>query len=854
MKKWFRSFLLCFTFFLSFILIDIHAFNFGLISYRSIFQSDLSSLISYNWMDLIKYIGKYFLIYNLFCLYISIIISSYRDINRKMIFAGAIFINILVYSALKFPQIYYSVFKFDYWISQIPISILIISFALSIIFIFYIHIRSTQNKLIHSAMLIAYFATQVSQLFNFNIDRNDPYKIKNESLIVISLDSIRSDSFIDIKKYAKGTFKKYLELATHSQNIIADNTQTRESFHALLTGQNLFTLRNRYPFSDSFESENQDQLFFLKELQQKNYRTIFLRDEQETVQLNSGPAIDKVITTAPIEKLSILVNKVSHSFVLFQLLPHFISERIIPSSFNTSSQTLGYDPQKIVSRIIQSMVTASQESAAMNKNSFFFIHSCISHTPVKLPFPYNIGLTPPKDGFESYSYSDFRNYPSIVDSDLIAQRYNYDKLYYTRMVQFVTEKYLNPLFDQIQKAGAYQPEKIILISDHGENFWSGRELLPIRKNYPFHGDTDLFGATADKPLFISTTKFDNPDELLNLSQAMGLIINKKKPSNIVYTENSFSLSDETKDFLHWIDYSVFVKAYNKFKSKSAMYIDSSFDLAISLYLQKSFYDGHLKITFYRTPTGRKAFVCDYKLDRECADNLWLTQKSNRKRWVKTYNQILFNDIQIQKDVPVRLNNQMDIDHYSEMENARAAKNQWLNLYAALLNFTLKDNTQELYEIKNSIQHHELILYAYEQVKNRYWFQLENDFSDNLLKYESWESVNNLVMSNRIEKYVLSRYPLSTQKTIRQQLITLPPDQKYQLYKELERELDHLFKYAFSYQLPYQTESYLILLFKFAIDLDQKHLAKEIYIKKKSNFDTTARFRRNIEKFIEKIPN
>ncbi len=854
MKKWINSTLICFLTFIPLILLDIYSSLFGLESYRSLFQTDLTRLLTFNWRDLSIYFISYLSIYTIFCMYWATINLGYKKKIHTIYLNAIVFLNILFYSAASFPQIYHPFFNADYWISLIPDILILFLYIATIVLIFYLNYKFYQIKKLSFIFLVIYFSNQIFQLFNIHFFPQNEKKINSNSLIIISLDSIRSDSYSEIQKYAKGTLKEYLTIAKPINNIVADSTQTRESFHSIFTGKNSFLLNNRYPFSDVFEPEKQNDLLLLKEIQQQNYRTIFIRDEQETVQLNSGPAIDQVITTSPQEKLSILINKISHSFVLFQIIPHFISEQIIPSSFNTSSQALGYNPKKVVNKMIQDLINSALKSESINKKNFIFIHSCISHTPVKLPFPYNNGLKPPNDKFEAFSYSDFKNYPQVIDYDLAKQRHNYDRLYYERMIQFVTEQYLNPLFDQLRQAGAYHPDKIILMSDHGENFWANREYLPIRKNYPFHGDTDLFGASADRPLLVSTFEIVNNSKMLNLSQALVQILTKGNFSQTAYTESSFSLSDETKDFLYLIDYSFFIKAFNKIKNENKIAVDQNLESVTSLYLQKSFYDNHLKVTFYRTPTGRKVFVCDSKSDSECVNNLWFTYNEQRKKWITTYNEIISSDIQQNKEIKVQLDSQLNIDRQDEIERSSRSKNEWFNLYAALLKLNLSNNPNSLIDFKNQIANKELLMHAYEQIKNRYWINSQIPISELLLMYDKWDNINQLTLNNRIEKFVTQRVQISRLESIHKQLNILSPERKVQLYKEIERELKGQFMYAFSYQLPYQTESYWTLLLKFSQDLDQVKLIKEAFSAEKHNQDMTVQFRTSFDKYLSAITN
>ena len=850
MKKILRHICINFGFFSLFILLDLYTSYFGLIKYNQIFV--IYEFIKLdNILNLFNYIAGYLSIYISFVLLISLSNFNIKDTKQIALFNILTVSGILLLASIVFPQIFYPVHQLDYYISEISLSFKFIIYTICIIspiILIYLNRKKSLATLFGFLAYTILIIFQIGILTNIHLPSFENYEFSSEDKFVISLDSVRSDSFSDIQKYATGEFRKYLNSSHHMPNVVSDNTQTEGSFQSLFSGQQIYLQNKRYPFSDRFSSNNQKDLILLTDLKKKGYKNIIIRDEMDTAFIEPGSAIDKVILTSPNKPLSILLNKLNHSFVVFFLLPDSFSKIFLPTMFDNSNQPLGYDPTSVISKILKHIHTQHFESMNTNNKNLFFIHSCISHLPIKLKFPYNT-MQPPKDAYEAFSYADFVYRPKLSDTDIENKRYEYDYNYYLKMIQYVTEQFLNPLFERLARSKNYNPSNIILISDHGENFWNGRQQWPIRHNFPFHGDNDLFGSKSDRPLFISNKKFDQ-NRLVNLSQVLKASLTDSSIStHIPYSENGFSISEEGADNLNLISFSRIVSEFSKKLNSNELNLSNDFEGISNLGRQRSIYRDSYKISLYRTPIGRKFFVCNLEADPFCSTNLW-KKNINNSNWTQQFNLILDNDIKNGIEVSISLDKNNEIDFKNDLNLHKNSTSDWLKLYAAIVEINTSANDRALDNIKSNAN--ELMLIAIKEIKSRYSLNAVN-FDLLFSELDTFEAISRKIFSNRLYLRIKNIQNIDPHIRISEQFSSLSGNEKRNLYMKIFNELESIFKYSREYQFPYQNQLYLILLLKFSNLLDSRDSFIKFY-RDSTDIALPVHFKKSLDNYLESFQN
>ncbi len=681
---------------LFFILADVTSVFTNLNFYRIVFDTNEVSRY-FRFFGLLPFILRYLLlcVFN-GTLFTLIINNLTKDRKHRVLFCLLLAADVLAFLFVKCPQIFHAQFGLDqlYYYFPYPGNLMVYIFltVLLVLHSFFLFFKNPKLKfrLFALTLLIFWVAERQANLFDIAIPAPQNFrKIENsQSIFVVSIDSLNAKELSQIQKYANPALREYLKTATVFENIISDTTQTHGSFSSIFSGKQQSQLLNRYPFSPTFSKEGQMQLGTLQELKAKGYTNHFTRDEFDTSRAQQGSAIDKIHLNFENHFLTSVLSRLLYSIHAFGLAPNSIAQIIFPWIFNNTIQAFGFNPEKQANFIAQ---TINQEILPTKRDNklFFYMHTCILHEPVKLPFGYYPAEGLPNDGANIVSYADIMDvHNSNYQYKNFSKRAAFDYQIYSLGVQYLTEKYLNPLFADFEKMGLLQNAQIILMADHGETTWEQRQYLPQRSLFIFHGENDLYGSQAQRPLFISNRSFitekniiaKNTD-LLNLSQAFRKELGLSFDSS-VYSENAFPLIPEPLDLFS--SYSFKEVVANVKMSSKFMYLDKEFDEPTVLFKQKTIFEKGYKLTLVRTSFGRRLVLCSYLEDINCSTNLWNSKKYRTQALVDKLNSSLQFDVSNNLDIPVKLNKDLEVDNFVEIAAHLAHKNPWLNMYGAFV--------------------------------------------------------------------------------------------------------------------------------------------------------------------------
>ena len=211
----------------------------------------------------------------------------------------------------------------------------------------------------------------------------------------------------------------------------------------------------------------------------------------------------------------------------------------------------GFDSYRVGGNIsspdsAQKICTASLNWIRKHKdrNFFLFVHTYQIHTPYESPSPYNENFLADDAEYKRIRQRKFRFYQEnryIPVTDKLRQ--NIIDLYDAGIL-YTDEVLIKALVDELKALGIYDNTMIILVSDHGEEFYDHKawahshsvynEIIKVPLIIKFF-DLEHAGVKIKKyarltdvlPTILDALNIDYPDQYLDGETLLDLIINKK---------------------------------------------------------------------------------------------------------------------------------------------------------------------------------------------------------------------------------------------------------------------------------------------------------------------------------------
>ncbi|WP_374028935.1 sulfatase-like hydrolase/transferase [Bdellovibrio bacteriovorus] len=312
-------------------------------------------------------------------------------------------------------------------------------------------------------------------------------------IIVITTDSIRGDVNFPAHAKINSSFRKYLQKSFHFQNAISPLPQTHVAMTSILTGKSPHNLHIRTNLSHPAPSGKNilDQGAIL-DLKNAGFQTTMLMDVMEYSNHRPGRAIDTI--KAPVYSVAnVFISTFFKSKTIFALFNNPLGHLFLPEIKDNTSFPYAYHVNNFTKKTLDEISKVAQQS----ESQLLYLHTCSVHWPGIFPYPHY-----PQDNLDQVTQIPF-SYTSkfLTLEQMSAGQWNarskHNSHIYTKGIDMLVEEYLNPVFAALDKQGFLDNSVVILLSDHGENFWNPASTYPYEKK-PEHGGSFLFGADSEK--------------------------------------------------------------------------------------------------------------------------------------------------------------------------------------------------------------------------------------------------------------------------------------------------------------------------------------------------------------------
>lgn len=462
-------------------------------------------------------------------------------------------------------------------------------------------------------------------------------------VIVITTDSLRGDVNFLAHPRINSSFKKFLQKSFHFQNVTSPLPQTHVAMTSILTGKSPQNLKIRTNLSHPAPANKNilDQGTIL-DLKNAGFETTMLMDVMEYSNHRPGQAIEKI--KAPTHSIAnVFISTFFKSKTVFGLFNNSFGHLFLPEIKDNTSFPYAYH----VNHFTQKTLDELNSVTAKSRSQFLYLHTCAVHWPGIFPYPYY-----PQEDLEKvpqipFSYtSKFLNLEQM-SAEQWATRSQYNSHIYTKGIDMLIEEYLNPVFTNLDQQGFLDNSIVILLSDHGENFWNPTSKYPYIKK-PEHGGSFIFGADSEQALLHMSFPLWQGREireqvgLIDImpsvldylkippstesqrgdgASILGILKNSNKKERMYYSETglwpfrTFSFQFVTTPLT---DLAPMLSYDDKYES---LYIQDSHLPAIILQKQRVLNWRDYRYIVFPTAYGFQDFLCDRKKDPQCNTNI-----------------------------------------------------------------------------------------------------------------------------------------------------------------------------------------------------------------------------------------
>lgn len=494
------------------------------------------------------------------------------------------------------------------------------------------------------SLLAVFFKVSLTPFFSMDFKEASspqaPTLKKHPNIIFITVDSLRGD--MDLKKWATdgSALQRYFSESTGFHRVISPIAQTHGALASLFTAES--PLKTGFRANLSIQGLNplvwQNSL--IGNLKDNNYSIRVLKDAEEYENFSLAGFADT--TTSPSYPVpNVMISTFFKNRLIFGLFDNPLGYLVLPELRDNTSFIYSYDVRRFTKKVLQNIEDINQTE----KPVFLYIHTCSMHWPGVLPFPYY-----PQSGFPTHSNTPFSytsKFRGLSPLRLSREEWNmqsdFNRKIYNSGAAMTVNDFLSPIFDKLYQQGLDQNSIIVLLSDHGDDFWDSSQRYPFDK-FSQHGTSLLFGASSENSfLRMNFPGFSNNevkqtvgiiDILPTVFDFVGLPAPKTEGTSFLpLLQNPKAIADKmyyTETGL-W-PFGMFKGQFTavpaaemgpllRINSQAKIYVDPRFMPGIVQQKQRAIHYGPYRYTLYPTTYGYMDFLCDRERDFFCQKNL-----------------------------------------------------------------------------------------------------------------------------------------------------------------------------------------------------------------------------------------
>lgn len=534
---------------------------------------------------------------------------------------------------------------FDYtWILYVPalaaLSLLVVSFVK--------FQKRTPLKVGLGLLLIAaisFFVFESQQLYPA-LQAPTPVSVtpknsKKPNIIFVTVDSLRGDVPLEELPDVGPDLKNYLSQSIRFKKVISPLAQTHGAMASLFTAKNPPVTGVRTNLSH--KAIDTDQLLdgsLMEQIKKAGYKLRFIHDAEEYSKFRPGKVLDQVKAPS-FTVANVVISTFFKNRLVFGLFNNSLGYLFLPEIKNNTSFFYSFDLPKFTAEVMTELNEARQEEDPF----FLFIHTCALHWPAVLPYPYYPQDSFPKHTETPFAYTGKFRLPNVYK--MSAKAWNEQSVFnakiYNSAVQMTVKDFLNPVFNHIRQLGLDQDSIIVLLSDHGEDYWDPKARLPYVK-FVQHGSSLIFGAKSEESFLriaVPGEKTVYADETVGVVDILPTVMdyaqipaekfeghslrsdlhNEKNEDRIYYSETGLWPFKVFRDQFIATPPNSLGPLFRFNTDKQALYVDPQFLPGIVQQKQRAAYYKDYRLTMYPTNYGYREFLCDRQADPNCEKNV-----------------------------------------------------------------------------------------------------------------------------------------------------------------------------------------------------------------------------------------
>lgn len=575
------------------------------------------------------------------------------SIKRRWFFYILTSLYGFLFLALKYPQI----FDESVWLNSFFLKVRLFEYpwllpAFAVLILLFLNLSFYIPRSEKAKKQILYYASAQIFLvvFFFHVQKLEVHpeqrtaqvkanKKEKPHIVILTMDSLRGDRDLEKNDGTNASFKKFLGNSFTFDRVISGLAQTHGALSTLFTAQS--PPKNGVRSNLSSETLDTDKFLDnseLAEFKKQGYRIEFLQDTQEYSNFFKGNIIDS-IDSPSFSIANVFISNFFKNRLIFAFFNNALGHLLLPETYNNTSFVYSYDVADFTNRVNKRIA----DLAESDQPTLLFVHTCAIHWPGVFPYPYY-----PTDNFPSFtqnpfSYtSRFRGLNQKLNPANWEVQSQFNQNIYDRGVDMLVQKFLNPVMEQLDHTGILKNSVVVLMSDHGENFWKGAGTFPKRR-YVEHGGSLIFGADS---------------ELANLHMSFPNLNGARVHKNVGIVDILPSIADYLKWAPREVEGKSFFSVQNSRDDQQFYYTETGlwmFSLfssqfsatpiqelgplfrvdpyratfytapgntpAIVQQKQRALYWKNFRYTLFPTNSGYREFLCDRDRDYFCTENL-----------------------------------------------------------------------------------------------------------------------------------------------------------------------------------------------------------------------------------------
>mgnify|MGYP001447725939 CR=1 FL=1 len=300
-------------------------------------------------------------------------------------------------------------------------------------------------------------------------------------IFLLGVDGLRPDIFYEL--VSQGRFpalSRFLEKSFRFSNAVSPIARTHPAFHSVFHGkppsQLSIRTNNSHRSLDSDLALNDSHIGRLKS--EGYFVEIGLTDTSHS-SYRRGQLIDSV-KTPPIGAYNIALPHFFKDLAIWALFNNSLGLKIIPELIGNSAFSDTYRHE----HFLRAVAAAFDQSQVRTQPTFALYHNIALHWPGSSHYP---DFTCDRGSATCFRYGTHLELTSASAFSLEIDRLRNIDIY-RRNLNRLLEDYLEPLFENLEQRGLFANDSqatVILLSDHGETFYSDK-FLPMGKA-PNHG-------------------------------------------------------------------------------------------------------------------------------------------------------------------------------------------------------------------------------------------------------------------------------------------------------------------------------------------------------------------------------